>query len=344
LLFASWFLVLKNKKMKKIQKNIFSLVLVIGMLTLTGISFAQQTPSYSQYMFNKFLINPAVAGSEGYTAYNLTAREQWLGFKDAPYTHALSGQMRVSPRSWLGRLHQVKTRSSRGSRMSRVGLGAYLFNDHRGVIDQTGVQFSYAYHLPLDEAQFSFGLSMSVTQFAVNKQALKLEDMTSTLYTNTSLKKVSPDFNFGAYYTATDWYLGFSATQLLQSSLYFGNVSSNTLMQNRQYYVIGGYRFDIDREYSIEPSCFVKATEQLTYQADLGGRVYYKNDYWGGLAYRTAGWLILTAGMRYDKFYFGYSFDYILNNIRSHSYGSHEFMIAYKFGMNIRQYKWLERY
>ena len=50
---------------------------------------AQQLPVYSQYMMNGFLINPAVAGHEGYTAINITAREQWLGMKDAPGTYAV---------------------------------------------------------------------------------------------------------------------------------------------------------------------------------------------------------------------------------------------------------------
>ena len=45
---------------------------------------AQQFPIYSQYMMNSFLLNPAVAGHEGYTSVNLTVREQWLGLQDAP--------------------------------------------------------------------------------------------------------------------------------------------------------------------------------------------------------------------------------------------------------------------
>ena len=52
-------------------------------------------PLYSQYMLNGFLLNPAIAGSEGYTAVNITAREQWIGFKNAPGTYALSFQTRV---------------------------------------------------------------------------------------------------------------------------------------------------------------------------------------------------------------------------------------------------------
>jgi type IX secretion system PorP/SprF family membrane protein len=62
---------------------------------LTGIVSAQQDPVYDQYMFNSFLLNPAVAGHEGYTAVNLTVREQWIGLTDAPSTYALSGQTRL---------------------------------------------------------------------------------------------------------------------------------------------------------------------------------------------------------------------------------------------------------
>jgi type IX secretion system PorP/SprF family membrane protein len=330
-------------KIRKKQYILIGLIVCIGLL-FVNTTRAQQTPVYSQYMFNKFLINPAVAGSEGYTAFNLTAREQWLGLKDAPMTHAVSAQTRISPRSWLARLHSIRSRSSKPQRISRVGLGAYLFNDHRGLIDQTGMQITYAYHLPMDEAQLSFGLSFSMVQFSVNKNDLRLENVDDNLVNNSSLKSISPDFSFGAYYTSSDWYAGFSAVQLLQSALKFGDVAGNSFIQRRHYFLMGGYRFAIDRDYSIEPSAFFKSTDQFASQLDIGTRLYYKNDYWGGLAFRTGGWMIFTAGVRYDKFYFGYSFDYGFNKIQSNSYGSHEFMVAYKFGMNIRQYKWLERY
>ena len=55
----------------------------------------QQLPIYSQYLFNRFLINPAVAGSDGYTSLNLTAREQWVGYDGAPRTFSFSAQTRI---------------------------------------------------------------------------------------------------------------------------------------------------------------------------------------------------------------------------------------------------------
>lgn len=48
------------------------LYIVVYLFAVLSIN-AQQVPLYSQYMMNGFLLNPAVAGSEGYTAINLTA-------------------------------------------------------------------------------------------------------------------------------------------------------------------------------------------------------------------------------------------------------------------------------
>ena len=59
-------------------------MLIILPLLLAGELKAQQLPLYSQYLMNGFMINPAMAGYDGYTAFNLTYRQQWLGFQGAP--------------------------------------------------------------------------------------------------------------------------------------------------------------------------------------------------------------------------------------------------------------------
>ena len=316
----------------------------IILITLITNTYSQQTPVYSQYMFNKFLINPAIAGSEGYMAINLTAHEQWLGVKDAPKTHAISFQNRVSPQSFLNRLQPLRSRYAKPSRISKVGLGAYLYDDRRGLINQTGAQLTYAYHMDLDESQLSFGLTLSIMQYSINKDKIKLFESTDQLVDNSNLKALIPDFNFGVYYTTPEAYIGFSALQLMQSPLKLGNVDKESFKQGRTYNLMGGYRFAIDRDYSIEPSFLLKSTEQFNAQVDAGARLYYQNNYWGGLAYRTGGVISVNIGMRYDKFYFGYAFDYTMNALQSNSIGSHELMVSYKIGQSSRKYKWLERY
>ena len=56
-------------------------ILLILTVFYAGILNAQQSPVYSQYMVNKFLINPATAGSTGYSFVNMVAREQYTDRK-----------------------------------------------------------------------------------------------------------------------------------------------------------------------------------------------------------------------------------------------------------------------
>ena len=102
--------------------------------------------------------------------------------------------------------------------------------------------------------------------------------------------------------------------------------------------------FEINSDYHIEPSFLAKTTEKLAFQADVGAKLYYRDDYWAGASFRTSGDLIITAGVRVKQMYFGYAFDYSLSRIRKFSYGSHEVVLAVKLGDNARRYKWLNRY
>jgi len=37
---------------------------------------------------------------------------------------------------------------------------------------------------------------------------------------------------------------------------------------------------------------------------DLTARVFYKEDYWAGVSYRTGDAIIVLIGLKYDRFYF----------------------------------------
>lgn len=306
-------------------------------------STAQQVPIYSQYMFNKFILNPAVAGSEGYTAYNVTTRIQWLGFKDAPITNAISAQTRLMKSTMLIRFDKDRV-LYQAPEHGTVGLGIHMYKDHRGLLDQTGIQFTYAYHVKIElKEQLSFGLSLCITQFQVNTS--KMVSYQPDDYLNSSkLSVVFPDFNFGVYYTSPYSYLGFSASQLLQSAIHIGSNVDKGFRLNRNYNVMGGYRFMFKHGLSMEPSFQFKTTEQFFYQVDVGCRLYYKKDLWGGLAFRTGNALIFTVGAKYKNLYFGYAYDYSMNSMQTYSLGTNELIISLKFAQYVRKYKWIERF
>jgi type IX secretion system PorP/SprF family membrane protein len=345
--------------MRKNQHMLW-LAVMLGLICLkSGHALAQQLPIYSQYMMNSFLLNPAVAGHEGYTAINLTAREQWLGLKDAPGTYALSYQTRLLKNSYISRSASIRRRKKVMSRSGRVGYGVYAFTDMAGAFNRTGLQGTYTYHIPLDRSQISFGVSLTGYQFRIDDSKMKLLDPDDQLLLNTERSAFVPDANVGVYYTDQHLYAGISAMQLFQTPLKLGaDKEGPGFRMVRHYFAMAGYRFEINRDLLMEPSFLFKTTEDFIAQIDINAKMYFMENYWAGLSFRTGGSYsmveesmngkgasaIIMGGVRVDKYYFGYAFDYTFNAIGARTYGSHEFSAAVKFGDNARRYRWLNRY
>jgi type IX secretion system PorP/SprF family membrane protein len=337
--------------------------IALGLMSLSLISYtaikAQQLPVYSQYMMNGFLLNPAVAGHEGYTAVNVTVREQWLGLKGAPGTYAVSYQTRLLKNSFISRLASIQRRKRVMSRSGRVGYGVYAFTDRAGAFNRTGLQGTYTYHIPLDRSQLSFGLSLTGYQFRIDDSKMKLLDEDDQLLLNTERSAFIPDANFGVYYTDQHLYAGISAMQLFQTPLKLGaDKEGPGFRMIRHYFVTAGYRFELSRSLLMEPSFLFKTTEKFIAQIDVNVKMYIQENYWAGVSYRTGGSYgiveesfkgkgssaVIMGGIRVDKYYFGYAFDYNFNALGSRTLGTHEIMAAVKFGDNARRYRWLNRY
>jgi len=305
----------------------------------------QQLPVYSQYTFNKFLLNPATAGVDGYTSISLVAREQWVGFEGTPKTHAITIDSRLLRNSYISKNVNPRKKKRLSSRSGRVGWAAHAFNDHTGPLDRTGVEGTYAYHLGLDKGQLSFGLSGVFYQFRLNKDKVTLgDDLNDPLIDGMRNAIYIPDANFGVYYNSSGLYGGVSVMQIFQSSIQFGDNNGSEYRLKRNYNLMGGYQYRINETFTVEPSFLLKIPTSTKAQLDLNARVYYKEDYWAGLSYRTGNAMIVFIGARFDRYFIGYAFDYNFNSLMKYTYGSHEFMAAVKFGENARRYRWLNTY
>lgn len=332
-------------------------IILLSML-LPGLVDAQQDPIYDQYMFNSFLLNPAVAGHEGYTALNLTVREQWIGLKDAPSTYALSGQTRLLKNSFISRSKSIRKRKRVMSRSGRVGFGGHFYHDQNGAITKTGLQGTYTYHLTLRRSQLSFGASIKTFEYKIDRSKLNPEDPDDRVYVDLDPTAYVTDANTGVFYSDRNIYAGFSAHNLFQSFFRLDDRESAGYKLERTYIGMAGYRVDLVDFLFIEPSFLFKFTENVVSQLDINTKVYYKEDYWAGISYRSGSSsrisqesisgrgsaLIFMAGARVDKYYFGYAYDYTFNSISAKTIGSHEIMIGIKFGDGARRYRWLNRY
>lgn len=322
------------------------IILLLSALWCSAKLGAQQLPLYSQYILNGFMVNPAMAGNDGYTSFNLTARQQWLGFREAPQTYSASWQTRMLRQSYRIINHPIRRdKMLIPSTKGRVGLGAYVINDANAKLARTGLSFTYAYHIFMNNTQLSFGLAAKLFQYRIYTETLTFGTSGDPVLNNDfNNVAYSPDFDFGVYFRGFGYFVGFSTSNLLQTAILIGAHELPEFKTYRHYWLMGGYSFPLSTELELEPSVLLKTSENWNPQGDLALKLYYEDLYWGGFSYRTNKSIIATVGLRIEGLHFGYSFDWALSEIGHFNYGSHEINLSVKLGSNARRYKWLNRY
>lgn len=323
------------------KKLVFISALIICSANIAG----QQLPLYSQYLYNKFLINPAVAGSDGFTSFNLTAREQWAGYSGAPRTFSLSGQTRILKRGYSlknssrGNVYRPKTDG-------KVGLGGYIFSDRNGLIQRTGFQASYSYHMWVkSNTQLSMGLAVTGYHFKINELEIDFQDPNEPWLNNDLRRGIFvPDVDFGIYILNPKYNVGFSTLQLFGAAAKIGSDAYQNFRMDRHYYLFGSYSFAVGNKTELQPSGLLMMSEQVKPMADIGLTYIYDQKIWAGLTYRTSMAIIANIGFTYTNMYIGYAFDFTLQEIQRVTYGTHELTLAIRFGDSARKYRWLDRY
>lgn len=337
----------------KILKSIKRLVYILILLAVNQSAFSQQLPLYSQYLYNKFLINPAHAGSDGFTSYNITAREQWIGYSGAPRTYSLSFQTRILKKGYRIDQNIFNNPVYRHRTTGRIGFGGYVFSDRNGLVQRTGFQTSYTYNLWIqDYTQLSLGLALTGYHFKINVDENSFEESTEPLL-NDNLRRgiFVPDVDFGVYLLNPRFDIGFSALQMLGAATKIGSYAYKNYWMDRHFYLFGSYTFYSGVKAEIQPSILLKMSEQIRPQADIGLTYNYDQTIWAGIAYRTGGAIItnvrykfITSRIKMTSVYIGYAFDFTLNKIQSVTYGTHEVTMALKFGESAKRFRWLDRY
>ena len=273
---------------------------------------AQQIPTLSQYMENPYLANPAVAGSVSTNPFALHYKKWWSGFNEAPTMQTITGHTALS---------------------NSVGVGGKIFNFSTGPISKLGVEGTYAYHFNVgSSSKISLGLSAQLYQFYINKSLLKLEDQDDQTVIFSSDRLIVPDAAFGAYFYDENYYAGISVYQLFNRKVHLMN---NNYLDNRQlrhYFVIAGYRYDMNDVFAIEPSILAKFIETGIGQLDANIRFWYNKFLWLGFSYRTNESVVINAGIKRERFAFGYAYDLPLTDIKKYNVGSHELYFALFFG------------
>jgi len=273
----------------------------------------QQAPLYTQYMFNKFIYNPAVAGVDPFYQIRSSHRFQWIGLPDPPLTNSLCF---YGPHANLD-----------------MGFGGYLYYDVTGPTSKAGITGSYAYNIAItDDIRVSMGASFGIMQYKVDGTQIELKDPSDQALQETVYSNFVPDANLGVYLYAENYYVGFSTSQLINTKLKLYSQSTGLNKLKSHFFLTGGYLYEINRDFKVEPSAIIKGTAPKQFQFDFNTRVIYQDMVWLGLSIRTKDALSFLIGYTYEnKINIGYSYDFTITDLRKYNSGTHEIMIGFRF-------------
>jgi len=319
-------------------------------ICLAQTSVAQQEPLMNHYKYNRFIINPAVAGSMGYANVSFLTRQQWIGYEKYPGTFWLSGETRFLKRKYqlkegvFGKVYRPKRNKS------RTGLGGYFYNDRSGFITKTGLSAAYSFHTFINRMQLSFGLAGSFTQVGVNKNEIIVKDLDDRLMTQINRPYYIPDFHVGVFTRYNEYYLGFSARNLMESKIKLGGKSIN-LKAERHYHLMGGTTLFLNDNFAFDPSFMITTPETINFIADISCNVIIYRMLHTGFAYRTNGDGVFFLGVElsdkimYKNLHISYTYDYpFFSEIQRQNIGSHELMVSFTLGSSTRRMRWKDWY
>lgn len=294
------------------HKRLLTLMLLMGAFA----SFAQELtlPQLSQYLAdNPFVMSPTYAGIGDHVKIRVNGLTQWVGIEDAPDTQSLAADARIGNKS---------------------GLGMLLYNDSNGETKQRGARVSFAHHLTLDRYDdefLSFGISYNFNQFRIDIENFDSPDPSVTDDRATT----NHNFDVGVLYRYDKFYFSLNASNLLDKDLSnFNPVFEPNRLRN--YYVYTGYRYTKNKNsrLEIEPSVFFQLFEsdgRSVTDLNTKFRWYdFEDYYYAGVTYRFLNdqigdplYIAPIVGLKKSNFYFGYSYQIILNEILGFSTGTH---------------------
>jgi type IX secretion system PorP/SprF family membrane protein len=298
------------------KKILLPLLFVVCSLALQ----AQQEHQYTQWMYNKLLINPAYAGARGIPSLTGIFRSQWLGFEGAPQSALISfnGPF-LSP---------------------RVGVGGVISHNRIGFQRDFQAAIAYSYDLiAREDVSLRIGINGSVRSLGVDYSKAKPYDQGS-INTDPSLinEKVNDFFgNVGAGIYSTfyqKFYVGVSVPRIYSNVIGFPNDGAQLLAKEyRHYYGMAGAILPLSDDINLLPAVLIKYVPNVPFDADINLNLDIRQQFTAGLSYRLGGDGIgesldlLAYWQATPQMGIGASYDFTLSGLKDYQAGSIEVLL-----------------
>ena len=328
------------------------LIFLSAFSLVNAIAFAQAKPSYTQYVLNNYILNPAVTGIENYTDIRLSHRNQWSGINGAPVTTYASFHTALNKPDLrtTATSYQVPGENPRGEQYwqeytaprAHHGIGAMAVNDKAGYINRWSFAASYAYHKPLGvRTTLSAGLNAGISSVSLDRTKINWASLDpndpAVGYANGELKKIKPEIGAGLWLYSADYFAGISVLNIIPGKVNFGVNNDNATYYEPNYFFTAGYRLLLGDDFNLIPSVMVQYWRPQLLGVHGNAKLQYHDKFWVGASYRYGDLISGYSGMAGlhvgNAVTVSYAYEVATTNkMRAYTGNTHELMVGFILG------------
>lgn len=320
----------------------FTFLYLFVCLSFIGSVFGQEVPRSSQYIFNNFLLNPALSGIDSYIDLKIGYRKQWSGLEGAPTTQYISvntpigdDYIRSSINSFSSNGYNPLSRSlvnSYSAAEPHHGFGLMAMNDKAGLLRQNSVSATYAYHLGLSSnVNLSLGVAAGFHSLGLKVEDIVAEYEQDPLFNAGYNNRLRPDLGFGLWLYGPRFFVGTSVKQIIGSSAVVeDNAVVSRPYQSSSFYATTGYKIFLDEEIAMIPSMLVSYWRNAPPAIDVNLKLAYQDKLWIAGSFRNNDAFSVLAGYNFGSLInVSYSYDVNTSALSRVNKGTHEIGIGF---------------
>ena len=326
--------------------------LVCVSLLFSCTVFGQAKPSYTQYVLNNYILNPAVTGIENYVDVKLSNRNQWTGIPGAPVTSyvTIHGPIGKSDLRTSATSFDIPGENPRGRQYWQEynapephhGVGFSAINDKAGYINRWSTYVSYAYHKPLGiKTTLAAGINAGISSVSLDRSKIDFADLDpndpAIGYSNGELKKIKPEVGVGLWLYSANYFAGVSVLNIIPGKFKFVKDDKYGTYYTPNGFATIGYRANITDDLNFIPSVMVQYWEPQLLGAHFNAKLQYQDKLWVGGSYRQGSYISgygAMAGVNISNtMNVSYSYEVATTSkLRSYTGNTHEIMIGFLIG------------
>lgn len=231
----------------------------------------------------------------------------------------------------------LETDEAYRKRMRKHGLGGFVSQMEAGPFRISTGLASYAYHMPLNRSvTLSVGVAASFTNNGFNQRDYNprstINDEVYTALISGDVNQSYFDLNTGATLYGKNFYIGYSATQLVMAK----TSSSENLADPTTYinhYGMLGYQLNLNRQLMLQPALLIRYNELHEAGFDANVKLRFDDLMWVGVSYRDKDALAGMFGLVVNKSVtLGYAFEQNTGEFNLENNGTHEVVLGIRLG------------